>query len=91
VVAEIQACPHFFRDRNSEQCAHALPAQAPQSDLLVKGGRVIDPKNGVDDIRDVAVLRLDKGQFGFVDVRGGRITGRKSRRRARYDTIPSIW
>jgi dihydroorotase len=24
---------------------------------------------------DVAVLRLDKGDFGFVDVRGGRITG----------------
>lgn len=31
-----------------------LYAQAPY-DLLLKGGRVIDPKNGVDGVRDVAV------------------------------------
>lgn len=30
-------------------------AQAPQYDLILKGGHVIDPKNGVDAIRDVAI------------------------------------
>ena len=36
-------------------CLHSLLAQAPQYDLLLKGGRVIDPKNNVDDVRDVAI------------------------------------
>src|SRR5260370_14849439 len=31
----------------------ALPGQ--QYDLLLKGGHVIDPKNGVDSVRDVAI------------------------------------
>ena len=30
-------------------------AQGPQYDLLLKGGHVIDPKNGVDEVRDVAI------------------------------------
>ena len=30
-------------------------AQAPQYDLLVRGGRLIDPRNGIDDLRDVAI------------------------------------
>ena len=30
-------------------------AQGPQYDLLLKGGHVIDPKNGVDEARDVAI------------------------------------
>lgn len=34
--------------------ALGLPAQAPY-DLILKGGRVIDPKNGVDGVMDVAV------------------------------------
>lgn len=34
-------------------CAVCLAGQ--QYDLLLKGGRVIDPKNGVDAIRDVAI------------------------------------
>jgi len=33
----------------------ALVAQTPQYDLILKGGHVIDPKNGVDAIEDVAV------------------------------------
>src|SRR5687768_18254623 len=36
-------------------CGQAAFAQAPQYDLLLKGGRVIDPKNNIDDIRDVAI------------------------------------
>jgi len=35
--------------------ARAVFAQAPQYDLLLKGGRVIDPKNNIDDVRDVAI------------------------------------
>jgi dihydroorotase len=34
----------------------AALAQAPQYDLLLKGGHVIDPKNSVDAVRDVAIL-----------------------------------
>src|ERR1041384_7490804 len=30
-------------------------AQQPQYDLLLKGGHVLDPKNGVDAVRDVAI------------------------------------
>jgi dihydroorotase len=32
-----------------------LQAQPPQFDLLIRGGRVIDPRNGVNAVRDVAV------------------------------------
>jgi predicted amidohydrolase len=39
----------------------AIPAFAQQYDLLLKGGHVIDPKNNVDTVRDVAI-------------KGGRIT-----------------
>ncbi|HUQ92808.1 MAG TPA: amidohydrolase/deacetylase family metallohydrolase [Bryobacteraceae bacterium] len=35
--------------------AGALAAQAPPYDLLLKSGHVIDPKNGVSAIRDVAI------------------------------------
>jgi dihydroorotase len=35
-------------------CANALFAQAPY-DLLLKGGRVIDPKNKISAVRDVAI------------------------------------
>jgi dihydroorotase len=30
-------------------------AQAPQYDLLVRGGRLIDPRNAIDGLRDVAI------------------------------------
>ena len=30
-------------------------AQTPQYDLLIRGGYLIDPRNGIDGIRDVAV------------------------------------
>ncbi len=36
-------------------CTLAAFAQAPQYDLLLKGGHVIDPKNNIDDVRDVAI------------------------------------
>ena len=32
-----------------------LAAQSPEYDLLLKGGHVLDPKNGVDAIRDLAI------------------------------------
>jgi dihydroorotase len=35
--------------------AGALHAQPPQYDLLLKGGHVIDPKNGIDRIMDVGI------------------------------------
>ena len=35
-------------------CASLCPAQ-PAFDLILKGGRVIDPKNGIDAVMDVAV------------------------------------
>jgi dihydroorotase len=35
----------------------ALAAQAAEWDLLIKGGRVIDPKNGIDAPRDVAIVK----------------------------------
>ena len=33
----------------------ALHAQSDQYDILLKGGHVLDPKNGVDAVRDVAI------------------------------------
>jgi dihydroorotase len=35
--------------------AHVAPAQSPRYSLLIKGGHVIDARNGVDGVRDVAV------------------------------------
>ena len=60
--------------------AAASPRGAQNYDLLLKGGHVIDAKNGIDDVRDVAVaggkiaavagLRVETGRFGFVDMYG---------------------
>src|SRR5206468_762498 len=38
-------------------CLSAFPvvAQQPQYDLVIKGGRVIDPKNQLDSVMDVAI------------------------------------
>ncbi len=33
----------------------SAPEPAPRYDLLIRGGHVIDPRNGIDGIRDVAV------------------------------------
>ena len=38
-------------------CLLALPAAAQQYDLLFKGGHLIDPKNNIDAIMDVAVAQ----------------------------------
>ena len=35
--------------------AFAVPAPAPKYDLIVKGGRVIDPSQKLNAIRDVAI------------------------------------
>jgi dihydroorotase len=35
----------------------AAPAAEPQWDLLIRNGHVIDPKNGIDGVRDVAILQ----------------------------------
>ena len=48
-------------------CAHATWAQAPPYDLLLKGGRVIDPKNNIDNVRDVAI-RGDRIAAVSVDI-----------------------
>ena len=49
-------------DRNCFNCpvlivltAPALGAQNPQFDLLIRNGHVIDPRNGIDAVMDVAV------------------------------------
>src|SRR5688572_26721737 len=40
-------------------CGLPLPgeAQTPELDLLIQGGHVIDPKNGIDRIMDVGILQ----------------------------------
>ena len=35
--------------------ATAPAAQSPQYDLLIRGGQLIDARNGIDGVRDVAV------------------------------------
>jgi dihydroorotase len=40
---------------SSKSVVGAEAAQNPEFDLLIKGGRVIDPKNGVNAVMDVAV------------------------------------
>ncbi len=35
----------------------SAPAQAKRFDLLIRGGRVVDPRNGIDAQRDVAVFQ----------------------------------
>ncbi len=44
-------------------CAGGLQAQ-PAYDLLIKGGHVIDPKNGISAVRDVAIA---KGRIAAVE------------------------
>jgi dihydroorotase len=39
-------------------------AQEAQYDLVMKGGHVIDPKNGLDAVRDVAIR---KGKIAAID------------------------
>jgi dihydroorotase len=43
--------------------APPLSAQTPEFDLLIKGGHVIDPKNGVSAVQDVAVA---KGRIALI-------------------------
>lgn len=64
--------------------ALAAPAQSPQYDLLLQGGHVIDAKNNVSAVRDVAILngkiaavepKIDAARaFKTVDVKGLYVT-----------------
>jgi dihydroorotase len=53
-LVRLFVCPRW-PTRGSAAGQGALVAQTPQYDLILKGGHVIDPKNGVDGIEDVAV------------------------------------
>lgn len=33
----------------------AYPSQSQRHDIIVKGGHLIDPKNGIDGVRDIAI------------------------------------
>src|SRR5437773_11204976 len=64
--------------------AAATGAAEPKYDLLLRGGHLIDPKNGVDAVRDVAVAggkiaavapRIDPADaFKTIDVSGLYVT-----------------
>jgi dihydroorotase len=56
-----------------------IAALAPGFDLIVKGGRLIDPKNGIDGSRDIGIKkgrvaavapRLDAGNAKIIDAKG---------------------
>ena len=51
--------------------------QAPKYDLVIRGGRVIDPSVRLDAIRDVALLELREGNFEFLDNYGNKVPGRQ--------------
>ena len=42
-----------------------------QYDLILKGGRIIDPAQGID----ASILSLDEGAFKYEDVEGEAVTG----------------
>jgi dihydroorotase len=57
----------------------AVAALTPAFDVVVKGGRVIDPKNGIDAIRDIGIRKgriaavapqLDPGAAKIIDATG---------------------
>jgi dihydroorotase len=50
-------------------------AQTPQYDLLLKGGHVIDPKNNVDGVRDVAIRA---GKIAAIEANVPASTARKT-------------
>ena len=51
------------QDRTAQQSTimsrYALLTSPDTLDILIKGGHVIDPKNGVDGIRDVGIAAVD--------------------------------
>jgi dihydroorotase len=57
----------------------AVASLAPAFDVVVKGGRLIDPKNGVDAVRDIGIrkgriaavaAKLDAGSAKVIDAKG---------------------
>ena len=58
----------------------ASPATAPEYDLLLKGGHVIDPKNNIDDIFDIAIkdgkiAKVAKGISATSAIKAVSVTG----------------
>jgi dihydroorotase len=56
-----------------------IAALAPGFDLIVKGGRLIDPKNGIDGLRDIGIKKgcvaavapkLTAGKAKIIDAKG---------------------
>jgi dihydroorotase len=59
--------------------AKTIAKLAPAFDVVVKGGRLIDPKNGIDGIRDIGITKgrvaavgakLDAGKAKIIDAKG---------------------
>jgi len=45
----------FAQGRGQNQAQAQIPGQPPRIDMVIKGGHVIDPKNKIDAIMDVAI------------------------------------
>ena len=65
--------------KSAKKASAAIAKLKPGYDLVVKGGRVIDPANGIDGIRDIGIKRgrivavapkLDPGAAKVVDAAG---------------------
>ena len=65
--------------KSAKKASAAIAKLKPGYDLVVKGGRVIDPANGTDGIRDIGIKRgrivavapkLDPGEAKVVDAAG---------------------
>ena len=74
-LASWRVHPRLFRDLLT---LGDWRGQAQQCDTLLKGGHVIDPKNGGDRVIEVAVRRLNRGNFEFLDSAGARKSGKRS-------------
>ena len=71
-------------NRTRNKTVASLPTDARSYDLLLRGGHVLDPRNGVDAVRDVAIVdgrvaavaaRIDTAlAFKTVDVSGLYVT-----------------
>jgi dihydroorotase len=67
----------------SRKAGSAVATLTPAYDFVVRGGRVIDPKNGIDGIRDIGIrkgriaavaARLNPGPVKVIDAKGLLIT-----------------
>lgn len=60
---------------NAAPAAPAQAATAPAYDLLIRGGHVIDPKNGIDEVMDVAIAghAIAEVRRGIAPARAARV------------------